>query len=802
MARSHGLGRVLLTGLAGISLSATSLAAGAGIHDGGPLAAPGALSTAPTEDTGSGSATADDLWTGDRIDGRVQSELDEDGTADFWIDLAAEADLSAAADITDWDERGQFVYETLTATAEASQADLRAELDEAGVSYETFWATNAIRVTDGDADLVESLAGQSDVAHILGTFEVEQPELEPIEADSRPDAEPDAVAWNLTDIKADEVWARGITGEGIVVASIDTGVQWSHPALKRQYRGTRADGTVNHNYNWFDATTKSPGQPTDKNGHGTHVTGTMVGDDGGANKVGVAPGARWIAANGCCPSDRALIASGQWTLAPTNLAGKEADPSRRPHIINNSWGSGLPSNSPLLEDISKAWTSSGQFSVFANGNHGSRCRTSASPGSRIVNYSVGNYTQKHDIAVDSSRGTGQDGVIKPNISAPGTGIRSTFNESNYAYGNGTSMASPHVAGAVALLWSAKPDLRGDVEVTRELLDGTATDTDNTSCGGTAANNNVFGQGRLNVAALIDAAPATPVRRLSGSDRYATASQIAASHSPGVNTVFLATGADYPDALVGAALAGSKAAPVLLTKQDQIPAATRWRLKQLAPKNVVLLGGQSVISAEVGQEARDITGSSVSRMSGGDRFGTAAQISRGFDHADVVYVATGHNYPDALAGAARAGALDGPVLLTQTDHLPKATRTELSRLAPDQIVLLGGSSAISQTVAAQLGQYGEVRRVAGTHRYGTAAKISQDYQKAAMVYIATGENWPDALAGAARAGRDAAPILLVQKGNIPQATRAEVARLDPELIYVLGGHNAINASVEILLGRIE
>src|SRR5690606_32324013 len=145
-----------------------------------------------------------------------------------------------------------------------------------------------------------------------------------------------------------------------------------------------------------------------------------VGTDGGNNQIGVAPGAKWIAANGCCPNDAALIASGQWMLAPTDLAGENPDVSKRPHIINNSWGTTLPSNDPFMEDIIEAWAAAGQFGVFANGNSGPGCNTSGSPGSRTIAYSVGNYNSSHTISGTSSRGDGQDGTIKPKISAPGS----------------------------------------------------------------------------------------------------------------------------------------------------------------------------------------------------------------------------------------------------------------------------------------------------------------------------------------------------------------------------------------------
>jgi N-acetylneuraminic acid mutarotase len=243
--------------------------------------------------------------------------------------------------------------------------------------------------------------------------------------------------------------------------------------------------------------------------------GTMAGDDGGANQVGVAPQARWIAANGCCPSDAALIASGQWLLEPTDLNGQNPDASKRPHIVNNSWGTIVPSNDPFMEDVLQAWAASGIFGVWSNGNNGPGCATSGSPGSRILNYSVGAYDINNQIAGFSSRGPGQDGEIKPNISAPGVNVRSSVPTDGYAAFNGTSMAAPHTAGAVALLWSAAPSLVGDIAATRALLDDTAVDTEDLQCGGTAADNNVYGQGRLDALALLQAAPVGETGTLAG-----------------------------------------------------------------------------------------------------------------------------------------------------------------------------------------------------------------------------------------------------------------------------------------------
>ncbi|MFI5488661.1 S8 family serine peptidase [Micromonospora echinaurantiaca] len=430
---------------------------------------------------------------------------------DFWVYFDAKADLAAASAITDWNARGTAVARALKRAADESQRAVREELTASGVTYRSFWATNAIKVTGG-ADLAARLAAKREVSSLLPSFTVSPPPV--TKGVARKAA--DAVEWGVADINADDVWSQfGVRGEDITVASIDTGAQFDHPALVRQYRGNKGDGVFDHNYNWFDAAGTCGGAPCDSDGHGTHTLGTMVGDDGAGNQIGVAPGARWITANGCCPDDAALISSGQWLLEPTDLNGQHPDASKRPHIINNSWGTTTPSDAPFLEDISLAWTASGIFGVWANGNNGPGCRTSGAPGSRKINYSVGAYDSGHTIAGFSSRGAGQDGEIKPNVAAPGVNVRSSMPGNTYANLNGTSMAAPHAAGAIALAWSAATSMVGDIAGTRSLLDGTAIDNPDGQCGGTDDDNNAFGEGRLDALALLKQVPRGPTGRIGG-----------------------------------------------------------------------------------------------------------------------------------------------------------------------------------------------------------------------------------------------------------------------------------------------
>ncbi|MFF2407671.1 S8 family serine peptidase [Streptomyces sp. NPDC058092] len=439
----------------------------------------------------------------DKIKPALHDKLRSKGKADYWVHLSDAADLTEAGRIKDWTKRGTAVAKALRKTAAASQADVLKELRRAHLDYEAFWATNAIHVTGGSLEMAEQLASEPEVEALWPVLNYTAPEP----SAGRTTAEIDAVEWGIANINADDVWEKyGTKGEGITVANIDTGVQYDHPALVKQYRGNLGDGTFDHNYNWFDAAGTCDGAPCDTAGHGTHTMGTMAGDEGGDNHIGVAPGVKWIASNACCATDTALIAAAQWMLEPTDLQGKNPDAGKRPNVINNSYGSSTPSNDPFMEDISLAWTASGIFGVWANGNNGSGCATSGSPGSRTVNYSVGAYDGANTIASFSSRGAGQDGEIKPNISAPGVNVRSSIPGSGYASYNGTSMATPHVAGAIALLWSAAPSMVGDVEGTKALLDDTGIDTPDSQCGGTDGDNNVYGEGRLDALAMVSHAP--------------------------------------------------------------------------------------------------------------------------------------------------------------------------------------------------------------------------------------------------------------------------------------------------------
>ena len=479
--------------------------------------------------------------------------LTSDGKQTVFLVLKQQADLAAARGMRDWRARGQMVFERLTHTAALAQGPLRALLESRGIRHERFWIVNAIRIT-ADPALIHLLGQFPEVATVHPDRVVSLPPR--LEGSEEAKARP--TQWGLENIGAPAVWENyGFRGEGIVVGNIDTGVDFEHPALRRQYRGRQPDGTVDHNYSWYDPASVC-GSPSvaacDNSGHGTHTMGIIVGetdDEIEPARIGVAPRARWIAAKGCESGDcslSSLIRAGEWMLAPTDLAGQNPRPDMRPHIVNNSWSAGA-GDDVFYQSIVKAWVAAGMFPAFASGNDGPGCNSADSPADYSESYAVGAYDSANQIAAFSSRGSTALGGLKPNISAPGVNIRSSIPGGGYGISNGTSMATPHVSGVVALLWSAAPSLRGDVAGTRALLDQTAVDTEDLSCGGTAQNNNVFGEGRLDALAAIGRAPRAPTGILQGQVRVGGSGAVVAgarvrAQGPADRTVTVEGGGNY------------------------------------------------------------------------------------------------------------------------------------------------------------------------------------------------------------------------------------------------------------------
>ena len=295
-----------------------------------------------------------------------------------------------------------------------------------------------------------------------------------------------------------------------------------------------------------------------------------------------------------------------------------------------------------------------------------------------------------------------------------------------------------------------------------------------------------------------------VERIHGPDRYGTAAAISSTWAPGVDLVYIASGLNYPDAMPAGALGGMNDAPVLLTRTSSLPADTMAELSRLAPARIVMMGGPDTISESLVDDlqgyAQADTPDEVSRISGPDRYATAAQAALTYPSGvQVAYIAKGSDFPDALAAASRGGALDSPVLLTRTDGLPAATIAALEHLNADQIIVLGGATSVADTVLTELADYttGTVTRVAGDNRYGTAAALSGDYAPGVnAVFVATGEVYADSMSGAPISVAIGGPIVLTQPGTLPAETITELERLDPQRIIILGGTSSVSAQIQV------
>jgi putative cell wall-binding protein len=289
-------------------------------------------------------------------------------------------------------------------------------------------------------------------------------------------------------------------------------------------------------------------------------------------------------------------------------------------------------------------------------------------------------------------------------------------------------------------------------------------------------------------------------RWEGHDRYQVSARVSNTFPVGVARMFVASGEVFTDALSGAPIAARDRAPVLLVRHDQIPSTVREAMVRLKPLSIVVLGGDRTISPGVYADLATLTSGSTTRWSGPDRYAASAAISAvsftpGVERA---YLASGTAFPDALSGAPAAGASPGPILLTAPDALPAAIARELTRLAPKEIVVLGGSATISAAVeqAAAAFTTGSVVRWSGADRFETSAAISRAAfpDGSGTAFVSSGRVFADALSGAPVAGARRAPTLLVESESIPAPIAAELRRLHPQTIVVVGGRASVSDDV--------
>jgi len=489
-------------------------------------------------------AQSSSIWMEKISPNLTEQAAKENSNLDFMVILKNQADLSAASTKTTKISKGTYVLSQLTATAAQSQTGLVEYLNQQNMTFRSFFIVNAIQTT-GNEDQLMAIAQFPTVKKIIANspYRIEAPaEI------AAAQLTPTEIEWGIQMIGADQVWEMGYRGQGVVIGGQDTGYDWVHPALQTKYRGYISTDSANHNYNWHDAirsinplnedsiinAANNPcgldvNEPCDDSRHGTHTMGIMVGSDG-ENEVGVAPDAQWI---GCRNMERgwgspaSYIECFEWLMAPTDLNNENPNPALAPHAFANSWGcppiEGCDiSNFSVMETVVNNVKASGVVVVVSAGNSGSECSTVSNPAAIFENsFTVGSTRSNDTISGFSSRGPVLvDGSMrmKPDISAPGSQVRSTIPGNDYAIFSGTSMAGPHVVGVVALIISANPSLAGQVDQIESIIKQSAVaKAPDQDCGitpGTVVPNNTYGHGRIDALAAVQLALlATPTEEL-------------------------------------------------------------------------------------------------------------------------------------------------------------------------------------------------------------------------------------------------------------------------------------------------
>ncbi|WP_121400063.1 S8 family serine peptidase [Micromonospora sp. M71_S20] len=420
----------------------------------------------------------------------------------LFVVLREQADLAGVPATTGRagrDARVAEVHRRLVATAERTQADLRRDLRRLRLDHTPYYLVNAVEV-DGGPAVRAWLSRRPEVARVLVSQRV-RPLPAPAGRSRGTAPAPTGPEWNVRMLGADRVWSQlGVDGSGIVVGSSDSGVDGGHPALAGGFRG--GDDS------WHDPWVGTRA-PTDQGGHGTHTAGSAVGRGG----IGVAPGARWV---GCVNLDRNLgnpayyLDCLQFMLAPFPPGGDpftDGRPARAPDILTNSWGCpAIEGCDPgVLRPATAALDAAGIMVVAAAGNTGPYCGSIDDPPAPYADVlTVGAVDRQRRVTLFSSRGP-VPGAAKPDLVAPGDEVLSAMPGGGYATLSGTSMATPQVAGVVALMWSADPTLVGDLPRTRQILRDTATPAVATyasrtqTCGGDA---NITGAGLVDAYAAV------------------------------------------------------------------------------------------------------------------------------------------------------------------------------------------------------------------------------------------------------------------------------------------------------------
>jgi subtilisin family serine protease len=609
------------------------------------------------------------------------------------------------------------------------------------------------------------------------------------------------------DMNLPEAWQLGLGEPGVTVAVIDTGVDFSHPDLQgtawvnsgesgggKETNGVDDDGNgyVDDVNGWDFCHDDNTVFEVVDGWHGTAMATIIGASANGLGMTGIAPGVRIMALK--------IFDVGGTCGVAAEVAAIEYAVDQGVKIANASYGGGGFSEAERLAILNAS--GSGMLLVASAGNEGTDIDVNPSyPASYVIDnlIAVAAIHNEGMLADCASAACSNWGLQSVHIAAPGEDVFAgvTLDDPDpYAWGlvSGTSPAAASVSGVAALIGSNRPELFSGSLLKAHLL---KTGKPVPWTRGLTAS------GRIpDARAALTTSP--DVVRLSGPNRYATAAAISAfTYFRYPPLVLVANGTGFPDALAGGAVGAQFGFPLLLVQHGSIPPETAAELTRLRPLGVAVLGGLGVVSAAVEAQLAAYVepGGEVFRLAGPDRFATAVAISQGFDPGvSATYVATGLDFPDALGAAPLAAFLDGPLLLVLRNSIPPVVAFELDRLAPSFIYVLGGTGVVSQNVENSLWQYtnqGTVWRRAGSNRYETAVAVSQTFAgpgSAGSVFVATGVNFPDALAGGSSAGAFLGSLLLVPGTSVPSYVEDEILRLDPARVFILGGTGVVSDGV--------
>lgn len=527
-------------------------------------------------------------------------------------------------------------------------------------------------------------------------------------------------------IGSESAWDRTIGNSDVLVAVVDDGFDLAHPDLTGRIVSP------------FNIITGKPGSVSVEL-HGTHVAGLIAGnmdnDEGG---VGVAPGTSIM------PID---VFDGEDGFISDVAAGVYHAVDQGADIINMSLVA--YSDTKILRDAVNYAHSKNVLVVAAAGNDGISSPYYPAAYKEVVSVASTDALDQHSDF--SNFGKTID------IAAPGTGVFSIFPDGLFGGLDGTSMSTPIVSGAAALLKAQEPKLSRTDIAGRLML--TAKDL------GSAGKDDYYGHGRLDVDRALSLDASHWSNRLSGATRYETAAAISKAGWSSASTVVIATGNDFPDALAGGPLAYQENAPILLTKGDSLHPAAAAEIRRLKPGKAILLGSNGALSTAVETQVSQLV-NDVNRIGGTTRYETAAMIAEKIvsDHA---VVSSGQNFPDVLSVSPYAAKHGIPILLTRPNALPAETKSALA--GKSSTIVTGGTGAISASVMAQLP---DATRYGGANRYDTGKLINQGLPMGTQkAFVATGTNFPDALAGSVLAAKKDAPILLTAANSIPSPTKS-------------------------------